>query len=67
MAGEDEVFLKVSDENERITVVAVRDPGGNLIGYYERFEMPAEYSLHGTEPATSLNSSSRTCGEIVIR
>ncbi len=42
MAGEDEVFLKVSDENERITVVAVRDPGGNLIGYYERFEMPAE-------------------------
>jgi PAS domain S-box-containing protein len=38
MAGEDEVFLKVSDDNKRITVVAVRDHSGNLIGYYERFE-----------------------------
>lgn len=42
MAGEDEVFLKVSNDNERITVVAVRDPDGNLLGYYERFEELAE-------------------------
>lgn len=42
MAGEDEVFLKLSDDNYRITVVAVRDHSGNLIGYYERFEQLAE-------------------------
>ena len=42
LAGEDEVFLKVSDDNRRVIVVAVRDPGGNLMGYYERFERLAE-------------------------
>ena len=42
MAGEDEVFLKLSDDNYRITVVAVRERSGNLIGYYERFEELAE-------------------------
>ena len=36
--GENEVFLKVSDDNEKISVVAVRDGDGKLIGYYERFE-----------------------------
>jgi PAS domain S-box-containing protein len=29
--GEDEVFLKVSDDNEAITVVSVRDSDGSLI------------------------------------
>lgn len=38
LAGENRIFLKVSDSNERITVVAVRDASGKLIGYYERFE-----------------------------
>lgn len=38
LSGENEVFLKVSDDNEKITVVAVRDVSGKLIGYYERFE-----------------------------
>ena len=42
MAGEDEVFLKLSDDNYRITVVAVRDHSRNLIGYYERFEQITE-------------------------
>ena len=37
-AGENEVFLKVNDDNEKITVVAVRDTAGKLLGYYERFE-----------------------------
>jgi PAS domain S-box-containing protein len=36
--GENEVFLKMSDNNEKITVIAVRDADGKLIGYYERFE-----------------------------
>lgn len=36
--GEDEIFLKVSSENENLTVIAVRDKQGALIGYYERFE-----------------------------
>ena len=36
--GENEIFLKVSDDNQKITVIAVRDPAGRLIGYYERFE-----------------------------
>lgn len=38
LAGENRIILKVSDSNERITVVAVRDTSGKLIGYYERFE-----------------------------
>jgi DUF438 domain-containing protein len=40
--GENEVFLKVNDDNEKITVVAVRDAAGKLIGYYERFEQTTE-------------------------
>ena len=36
--GENEIFLKVTDENEKITVIAVRDRKGGLVGYYERFE-----------------------------
>ncbi|MBP1759328.1 MAG: Phospho-N-acetylmuramoyl-pentapeptide-transferase [Firmicutes bacterium] len=34
-----EVFLKVSPRNERIYIVPVRDENGDLIGYFERFEM----------------------------
>lgn len=34
-----EVFLKVSDRNERIHIVPVRDENGDLIGYFERFEL----------------------------
>ena len=43
LAGENEVFLKVSDDNKKITVVAVRDGAGKLLGYYERFEEIAEH------------------------
>ena len=36
--GESEVFLKTSDDHQKVTVIAVRDADGKLIGYYERFE-----------------------------
>lgn len=45
LAGEDEIFLKVTRDNEKITVVAVRDTAGQLLGYYERFE-----AMSGTVP-----------------
>jgi len=38
LAGEDELFLKINSDQEKITIVGVRDAGGQLIGYYERFE-----------------------------
>ncbi len=34
-----EVYLTVNVKNERVYIVPVRDDLGNLIGYYERFEM----------------------------
>ena len=34
-----EVFLGLTDRNMRIYVSPVRNPEGELIGYYERFEM----------------------------
>ena len=37
-AGENEIFLKIGKHNEKITVIAVRDQAGTLLGYYERFE-----------------------------
>lgn len=37
-AGEHEFFVKINDENERVSVVAVRDRNGALLGYYERIE-----------------------------
>ncbi len=37
VAGEDRVLLKTND-TETITVVAVRDPDRQLLGYYEYFE-----------------------------
>ena len=36
--GENEVFVKVTPENEKASMVAVRDPAGHLLGYFERFE-----------------------------
>jgi len=37
-AGENEIFLKIGKFNENITVIAVRETDGTLVGYYERFE-----------------------------
>jgi hypothetical protein len=37
-AGEEEIFLVVTPEKERVTMIAVRDRQRNLLGYYERFE-----------------------------
>lgn len=34
-----EVFLHVNYRNERVNIVPVRDENGELIGYFERFEM----------------------------
>ena len=36
--GEDAVFVKVTKEEEKASMIAVRDTDGNLIGYWERFE-----------------------------
>jgi DUF438 domain-containing protein len=33
-----EVFLTVTDKNERLYVTPVRDDNGELVGYFERFE-----------------------------
>jgi hypothetical protein len=41
-AGEDEIFLVVTPQNERVTLIAVRDRQRNLLGYYERFEKVGE-------------------------
>jgi hypothetical protein len=37
LAGADEVFVS-EDERQRIFARAVRGPGGELLGYYERYE-----------------------------
>lgn len=42
LEGENEIFLKINKDREKITVVGVRDPEGKLIGYYERFETVVE-------------------------
>ena len=34
-----EIFLHVNVRNERVYIVPVRDDNGNLLGYYERFEL----------------------------
>jgi PAS domain S-box-containing protein len=44
LSGEDEIFLKINKDQEKITVVGVRDSDGRLIGYFERFEMMDEPS-----------------------
>jgi hypothetical protein len=33
-----EVFLKVSNRNERINIMPVSNEKGKLVGYFERFE-----------------------------
>jgi len=37
-AGENEIYMGIGKYHEHVTVVAVRDESGKLIGYYERFE-----------------------------
>jgi len=34
-----EVLLQVIGKNERVYIVSVRDDNGDMIGYFERFEM----------------------------
>ena len=34
-----EIFLKVNQRNERVIITPVRNAGGELVGYFERFEM----------------------------
>lgn len=48
--GENEVFVKVTAENEKASMVAVRDPAGRMIGYFERFESLAPTVPSGTDP-----------------
>ncbi len=36
--GENEFFIQINRNNQRVYMVAVRDKAGNLTGYYERFE-----------------------------
>jgi hypothetical protein len=38
LAGENEIYMGVGKYNEHVTVIAVRDESGKLLGYYERFE-----------------------------
>jgi len=51
LAGESEIFLNVNKEYEKITVVGVRDAGGRLLGYYERFENTTEPPATGEAAA----------------
>jgi hypothetical protein len=46
-AGETTIFLKVNKDQEKITVVGVRDADGQLVGYYERFEKATEPTVGG--------------------
>jgi PAS domain S-box-containing protein len=36
--GENEIFLEVNKDGEKVSLVAVRNVQGELLGYYERFE-----------------------------
>jgi DUF438 domain-containing protein len=47
LAGETAIFLKVNKDQERITVVGVRNAAGQLLGYYERFEKGVEPAVGG--------------------
>ena len=47
LAGETEIFLKVNKDQEKITVVGVRDANAQLLGYYERFEKATESGSRG--------------------
>ena len=47
--GEEAVFVKVTPEKEKASMVAVRDDQGRLIGYWERFEALAPAVPPGPE------------------
>jgi hypothetical protein len=34
-----EIYLQVTVKNQRVYITPVRDANGNLVGYFERFEM----------------------------
>ncbi len=40
--GENEIFVRVIQNRLKLTAVAVRDPAGTLIGYYERYDKLVE-------------------------
>ncbi|UCG52907.1 MAG: PAS domain-containing protein [Candidatus Latescibacterota bacterium] len=40
--GSHEELVSVNDEGQRIFARAVRDEGGQLLGYYERYERPTQ-------------------------
>ena len=46
--GENEIFLKVSEDKLKVTVIGVRDIEGKLIGYYERFDELKEKTTGST-------------------
>ncbi|MBC8393644.1 MAG: PAS domain-containing protein [Deltaproteobacteria bacterium] len=48
-----EFFLKVNDRNLRVYVSPVKTPEGELVGYYERFEMNLQ--LPPAQPAGPLD------------
>ena len=37
-AGEDGIYIYTSSKNEKVFMKAVRGDGGNLLGYYKRYE-----------------------------
>lgn len=39
-----EFYLGLTDRNQRVYVSPVRSPDGELIGYYERFEMNLQFN-----------------------
>lgn len=47
LTGETAIFLKVNEDQERITVVGIRNAAGQLLGYYERFEKGTEPTVGG--------------------
>ena len=51
--GEDEVFVKVTDQKEKASMVAVRDTEGRLLGYFERFETLAPEIPQGAASAAA--------------
>ncbi|MCK9392530.1 MAG: PAS domain-containing protein [Syntrophales bacterium] len=38
LAGENEIFVHIINNRTKLTAIAVRDPQGKLLGYYERYE-----------------------------
>lgn len=49
LEGEDEIFVRIIKNRLKLTAIAVRDPAGALIGYYERYDkMVDPRGPHGT-------------------